>query len=71
MITTFYVSSDEIDMELLEAIKGAYPKKNIIIDVYQSEEELIEATEISNPEIISRINDIEEGKNLIIPKLVN
>jgi hypothetical protein len=69
MNTTYRISSKDLSSDIIENIKKAFPNKDIIIDVYQDEKIDIESVEIEDPEIISRINDIENGNNIVIPKL--
>lgn len=66
MMTTYQLRSDELNYELIDSIKNTYKNKNIVIDVYQNEEIDLVLNEITNPEIIKRINDIKVNKNIVI-----
>jgi hypothetical protein len=63
MLTTYQLRSDELNYELIDSIKNSYDNKNIIIDVYQNEDINFEVNEITNPEIIKRIKDINANKS--------
>jgi hypothetical protein len=66
---TYNIHSDELNIDLIESIKRSYPNKDIVIDIYQNEPLSIEADTITNPEIIKRINDIRNNKNIISPTI--
>lgn len=61
MNTTYHISTDNLDSKIIEKIKRDFPGKDVIIDVYSSEKEDDNIPEITNPELISRIKDIEQG----------
>ncbi len=68
-MTTYQLRSDELNYELIDSIKNTYKNKNIVIDVYQNEDIDLALNEITNPEIIKRINDIKVNKNIVTPEL--
>ena len=69
MLTTYQLRSDELNYEFIDSIKNSYHNKNIIIDVYQNEDINFEVNEITNPEIIKRIKDINANRNIVTPEL--
>jgi hypothetical protein len=69
MSSSFQINSDDLDGSLLEKIKSEFPNQEIIIDVYSTEKIDIGINEITNEEILRRINDIKDLKNLIFPKI--
>ncbi len=68
MMTTYQLRSDELNYELIDLIKNTYHNKYIVIDVYQNEDIDLALNEITNPEIIKRINDIKVNKNIVTPE---
>lgn len=69
MMTTYQLRSDELNYEWIDLIKNTYHNKYIVIDVYQNEDIDLVLNEITNPEIIKRINDIKVNKNIVTPEL--
>ncbi len=67
-MTTYQLRSDELNYELIDLIKNTYHNKYIVIDVYQNEDIDLALNEITNPEIIKRINDIKVNKNIVTPE---
>jgi hypothetical protein len=69
LVTTYQISSDELDLNLINLIKNNFPHQELFIDVYHAEDMKFEINEISNPKIIQRIEDIKLNKNLIFPNI--
>ncbi len=70
MITTYQVSTNELSYDLIDAIKSLYKNKEIVIDVYQNEDLNLEVGEITNSEIIGRINDVNNNQKIITPNIL-
>ncbi len=69
MTTTYQIKSSDLDSKIIESIKSNFPDEEIMIDVYPVIMPKQEISEITNPEIISRIKDIENKKNIVFPKI--
>jgi hypothetical protein len=69
MVTTYQISSEELDYNLINLIKSNFPNTDLFIDVYQAENIKLEIDEITNPEIIKRINDIKSNSNIVFPNI--
>jgi len=69
LLTTYQMKSNDLDSKVIESIKSNFPNEDIVIDVYPASEFNSVINEITNPEIISRIKDIENNKNIVIPNL--
>lgn len=68
-MTTYQMNSNELNYDFIDEIKKKFRDKTIIIDVYQNDESDTEIDEITNPEIIRRIKDIEQNINIITPDI--
>jgi antitoxin YefM len=68
MITTYHINADELNFEVLEGIKNTFKNKNIQIVVFESDDiSNFKNSNILSTEILNRIDDIENKKNLIVP----
>jgi hypothetical protein len=59
MLTTYQLNSKELDNNLINLIKSNFPNQELFIDVYHSENLILEIDEITNQKIINRIQDIK------------
>jgi hypothetical protein len=68
MIATYHINADELNIEVFEGIKNTFKNKNIQIVVFESDDvPTFTSSNILSDEIIDRIDDIENKRNLIIP----
>lgn len=65
MVTIYQISSDELDLSLINLIKVNFPHQELFIDVYNAEDLKFEINEINSPKIIQRIEDIRLNENLV------
>ena len=65
MVTIYQISSDELDLSLINLIKVNFPHQELFIDVYNAEDLKFEINEINSPKIIQRIEDISLNENLV------
>lgn len=69
MLTTYQIKSKELDLKLINSIKSNFPDEDIFIDVYPMTDINPDIQEITNPEIISRLKDIENNKNIVFQNI--
>jgi hypothetical protein len=69
MLTTYQIKSSELDFKVIDSIKSNFPDEELLIDVYPVTVLNNVISEITNPEIIDRINDIKNNKNILYPNL--
>ena len=69
MLTTYQIKSTDLDLKVINSIKSNFPDEDIIIDVYPMTDINSDIQEITNPDIIARLQDIENNKNIIFPNI--